>query len=831
MKGSVVIMKKFSRIQLIITATSLVVFLSIFVVFYIYTSRTISSMQYEQLLLERETLELEISNEFYEVGASIDYLSSYVKIYGENNLLDYMVELSDKNENIFSIYYLTIDNSMTNSSGYTPPPTIDFRSRIWYTSALETEGITYSPAFLNASEDKIIVTISKAVYTDSNVLLGVIAADINIITVQSLVINKDVGETGYAFLIDSNNNILAHPSINLNELELLSSDAIASEISEWVGSGVIMNFEIDSIQGTIAYSQIANNSYKLVLFIPNREYNVANTMVFTIFLILAVVSLTVGIILRFINHTFVYNPFNKLLKDINSIDSDSNLDYRLSLENNEGFNEIRKGLNNTLNTTAQYFNQNKEIHRELLYEHQKVILFMESTADIIFEIDTNKTFVSIYGKGLKKLKMTSDEFLSKNVLEVFGEEGIDRDHIYDNVLNGMPSVYDWKIKVNGAYLYFESSLSPIFDDNDKIVGAVGISRDITEAKQKQNEINFLNYHDYLTELHNRRYYFEQFKLLNRIEYLPLGVMMLDVNGLKIFNDAFGHATGDIALKAIGNILRDTFEQKDFVSRIGGDEFAVLLPNTSSKKLEKYKKYISSTVKTLKIENIEQSLAIGFVLIKSINEDIDGSLKFAENQMYKHKTIEGTSFRSNAINAILKTLTDKYIIEREHSHRVSQLSKLIGMELHLMREDEIKGLEQAGLFHDIGKISIPDNILNKIGELTKKEYDIIKTHTEVGYQILRAADEYSDLAIHALNHHEHWDGNGYPSGLKGKDIPLFSRIICIADAYDAMTSDRPYRKKMGKEYAISEIVRCSGTQFDPKIAKIFVEKVLSNQDIK
>jgi diguanylate cyclase (GGDEF)-like protein/PAS domain S-box-containing protein len=784
----------------------------------------------EQLLLESEVLEYEISEEFHEVGAAIDHLSSYVEMFGEDNLLDYMVELCDENENIFSIYYLTIDNDMMNSSGYSPPLTIDFRNRIWYTSALETEGINYSPAFLNASEDKMIVTISKAVYTDSDILLGVIAADINIITIQSLISNKDVGEAGYAFLIDSNNNILAHPSIDLNELELLSSDTITSDISGWVESGVITNFEIDSIQGTIAQTQIVNNSYKLVLFIPNQEYNEVNIMVFTIFLVLAGVLLAVVSILRFLNHAFVYNPFNKLLKDIDSIDIDSNLDYRLSLENNEGFNEIRKVLNDTLNTTAQYFKHNREIHRELLYEHQKVLLLMDSTADIIFEIDVNKTFVSVYGKGLIKLKKTTNQFLSKSVLEVFGEEGIDRNNIYDNVLNGVPSVYDWKTKVNGVYLYFESSLSPIFDDNDKIVGAVGISRDITEAKLKQDEINFLNYHDYLTELHNRRYYFEQFKLLNKIEYLPLGVMMLDMNGLKIINDAFGHSTGDLALKAIGNILRETFEQKDIVSRIGGDEFAVLLPNTSSSKLEEYKNHISSTVKTLKIENVEQSLAIGFVLIKNI-EDVDGSLKFAENQMYRHKTIEGTSFRRHAINAILKTLTDKYSIEREHSQRVSQLSKLIGMELHLMREDEIKELEQAGLFHDIGKISIPDNILNKTGKLTEKEYDTIKTHTEVGYQILRAANEYSDLAIHALNHHECWDGSGYPSGLKGKDIPLFSRIICIADAYDAMTSDRPYRKKMSKEYAVSEIIRCSGTQFDPKIAKIFVEKVLSNQDKK
>jgi len=820
-------MKKFLKIQLIISATSLVVFISIFVVFYSFTSRTISSMQHEKLILERDALDLEISNYFYEVGASIDNLSSFVKIYGENNLLDYMVELSSNNEIIFSIYYLTIDNSMTNSSGYTPPPTIDFRTRIWYTSALETEGITYSPAFLNASEDKMIVTASKAVYDDSDVLLGVIAADINIITIQSLVTNAAVGKTGYALLIDRNSNILAHPSTNLNDLKLVSIDTLTSDISEWVGSGIIRNSEIDSMQGTVAYAQIVNDSYKLVLFIPNLEYNSANVLVFTIFLVLTGVLLAVSIIMTLLNHTFVYKPFYKLLRDIDLIDIDSNLDYRLSLKKKEGFNEIRKVLNKTLITTAQYFEQNKKIHRELLYEHQKTILFIESTEDIIFEIDTNKTFISIYGKGLKKLKMTADQFISKNVLEVFGEDGRERDNIYDNVLNGMPSVYDWEIKVSGVSLYFESSLSPIYDENDKIVGAVGVSRDITEAKQKQDEINFISCHDYLTDLYNRRYYFEQFKELDQKNFYPIGIMMLDVNGLKIVNDAFGHSIGDLALKALGDVLRDTFEQKDIVSRIGGDEFAVLLPNTTSEKLQKYKEKIISVVKTIRIKNIELSFAIGYELKNRSEENIDDILKLAENRMYRHKSTEGSSVRSHAISAILKTLTDKYDVEREHSQRVSYYCKLIGLQLNL-REDEILELEQAGLFHDIGKISIPDIILNKPGKLTNEEYDVIKTHTEVGYQILRAADEYSDLAIHALYHHERWDGNGYPSGMKGNDIPLFSRIICVVDAYEAMTADRPYRKKLSEDYAISEIKRCSGTQFDPKIAELFIEKVLKRE---
>ncbi|MCF7924874.1 MAG: HD domain-containing protein, partial [Candidatus Izimaplasma sp.] len=128
----------------------------------------------------------------------------------------------------------------------------------------------------------------------------------------------------------------------------------------------------------------------------------------------------------------------------------------------------------------------------------------------------------------------------------------------------------------------------------------------------------------------------------------------------------------------------------------------------------------------------------------------------------------------------------------------------------------------------GKISLPDNILNKPGKLTEEEYEIVKTHTTIGYDILHTADEYSDLAIHASNHHERYDGLGYPNGLKGKDIPLFSRIIAITDAYEAMTSDRPYRKKMSKAKATKEIIDNAGTQFDPELAKAFVEKVLNKE---
>jgi putative nucleotidyltransferase with HDIG domain len=145
----------------------------------------------------------------------------------------------------------------------------------------------------------------------------------------------------------------------------------------------------------------------------------------------------------------------------------------------------------------------------------------------------------------------------------------------------------------------------------------------------------------------------------------------------------------------------------------------------------------------------------------------------------------------------------------------------------LKQEDIRVLAIAGMYHDIGKISIPDEILDKPGKLTDIEYEIVKKHTEVGYRILRSADEYSDFALFALSHHEHMDGKGYPRGLKGKDMPLFSRIIAVANAYDNMICSRPYREKISKEEAIAELTRCSYTQFDADIVRLFVKKVLNN----
>jgi len=488
---------------------------------------------------------------------------------------------------------------------------------------------------------------------------------------------------------------------------------------------------------------------------------------------------------------------NKLINDLKT--SEQNLDMF--------FQQSLTGFFIMMLDQPVYWNDtvNKEEVLDYIFDHQKCIR-------------VNQAMLDQYNLNL-------DEYLDMTPRKMFAHDINHGKDAWRQMLdNRFIHIITDEKKADGTQMFIEGDYICMYDALGRFIGHFGNQEDVTLRIQKQKEIEYLSNHDFLTDLYNRRYYFEQYKNFDDARFYPLGVMMIDVNGLKIINDAFGHAVGDKALKTIGSVLKETFEPKDVVSRIGGDEFAILIPKVSVEELQNYKDRLKETVKKRKIENVELSLAVGYEAKTNPDKDIDELLKLAENRMYRHKSTEGSSVRNRAITAILQTLTDKYQTERRHSIEVSRLCKLIGTEMKL-REDELKGLDQAGMFHDIGKISVPDSILNKPGKLTDEEYDIIKTHTEVGYQILRAADEYSDLAIHALHHHERWDGKGYPSGIKGNDIPLFSRIICVVDAYEAMTADRPYRKRLSEEFAISEIIKCSGSQFDPNIAQIFIEKVL------
>lgn len=348
--------------------------------------------------------------------------------------------------------------------------------------------------------------------------------------------------------------------------------------------------------------------------------------------------------------------------------------------------------------------------------------------------------------------------------------------------------------------------------------------DITDRKTAESEIIYLSYHDQLTGLYNRRYFEEELKRYDVHRNYPISIIMADVNGLKFTNDTFGHQLGDQLLIAVADALRECTRKDEIIARLGGDEFVMLLPHTDLKRAEIIIERILNYINDKSVGVVNISVAFGAAMKDNDKEDLHDILKRAEDRMYKMKLSEHPSIRSDMLTTIMSTIYEKNKMEKIHSDRVAEICVKFGYALG-MSESDISELKTTALLHDIGKIGINEYILNKKNSLTEVEFAEIKKHPEIGARILRASSDMADISQYVLYHHERWDGLGYPRGISKNDIPLQSRMIAIADTFDAITSDRSYRKARSVEEAVKEIANCAGTQFDPVLVELFLSKVI------
>lgn len=381
------------------------------------------------------------------------------------------------------------------------------------------------------------------------------------------------------------------------------------------------------------------------------------------------------------------------------------------------------------------------------------------------------------------------------------------------------------VSKEGLKVPIEDSAAPIRDRDGKTTGVVVVFRDSTEKRQRQREIEYLSYHDQLTGLYNRRFFDEELRRLDVPRNLPLSFIMADLNGLKLFNDAFGHAAGDEKLRKVAKVLKEKCRADDIIARVGGDEFTILLPLTSRDDLEPLMARITDAVSSERVENLPLSLSLGGATKTDPFESAEKVLHSAEDQMYRRKIYDKGDYHRGLVKLILEALYSRSPAEEAHSKNVGALSEAIAQEMGL-GQPMIDRLVAAAVMHDIGKIAVRSEILEKEGPLDEAKWEEIKRHPDVGYSILGSANEFNVLAEIVLAHHERWDGKGYPRGLMGEETPLLSRIIGVAEAYDAMVSERSYRKALDREEAIAELKRCAGTQFDPAVVEVLVERVLA-----
>lgn len=514
---------------------------------------------------------------------------------------------------------------------------------------------------------------------------------------------------------------------------------------------------------------------------------------------------------------------NKLYNFIRNIKSIEDIDEKVSIK---GKDEIAK----LADVTNGMLGELKLSNLRVMENEERLRLVLEGTEDGFWDVDicAREIFIShhtakIFGFGQEdmyikiiKLKKILAEMNLQSITELYyGALEKNSDTIFvseEKIFNKLTNEVKW-IQIKGRIVMRYADGLPI-----RMAGTIS---DITARKESEDTIKYLSKYDVLTGLCNRASFSADIEKYNIEQYLPLSIILCDANGLKLVNDAFGHKAGDKLLVKIANILREACNGRGCVARLGGDEFALLLPQTDKRSAGIVVDKIISLCASSEADPIIPSLAVGCVTKTYIDEDIDKLIDKAEDRMYRNKLLQDKSARHSIIVSLEQSLAETDFETREHTMRLQELAVRLGKKIGLAK-DKLDELSLLGSLHDIGKIAIPKDILRKPGKLTEEEWEIIKQHCEIGYRIAMSSVELVPIADGILAHHEKWNGTGYPKNLSGEEIPLLARIIAIVDAYDVITNDRPYKKAATHVEAISEVVRCKGTHFDPYLVDMFIK---------
>ncbi|MCR4429760.1 MAG: diguanylate cyclase [Tepidanaerobacteraceae bacterium] len=492
-------------------------------------------------------------------------------------------------------------------------------------------------------------------------------------------------------------------------------------------------------------------------------------------------------------------------------------DCKISLRSNKMYNIFSKRIEELIKAKfmEQAIKENEEKFKNIFLQSPLGIEIYDKNGRLL---EVNRACLDIFGivnpDELKGFRLFEDPNLPEvQKQKLLGGEAIRYESEFDFDIVKSKKLYN---TTKSGKMHIDCSITPLKVNSD-ICGHIVIVQDITERKRNEEKIRYLTFHDNVTGLYNRHYFEEEIRRLDAERQVPLSIIIGDLNGLKLLNDAFGHFQGDELLKKIADILRKACRKEDIIARWGGDEFAILLPRTDKKTAEQICMRITNLCMEGEVR-IPLSIALGCSTKENHLEDINEALNRAEDAMYRQKSMEGSEVRKRLLSALKRTLLENTDETEEHIDRIKNIALKMAEKLGLS-EEQLNSVKLLAEFHDIGKVAVPEDLFRKGKSPTPDEIVLMQKHVETGYRIAISFPELSGISEEILHHHERWDGRGYPKGLKGEEISLLARIISIADSYDELIQGMSHEDNPDCTKVLKEIKRNSGIKFDPSLVDL------------
>ena len=527
---------------------------------------------------------------------------------------------------------------------------------------------------------------------------------------------------------------------------------------------------------------------------------------------LIILGLLFGISNLFLLEKTVLKRLSSLSHQVAAVGENTSPSQRVQIEGNDELSLLAEDINKMLGSLATTQNELKE-------SETATRVLLEGLPDFLLRLDRHGTILD-FKTARDRFLATPPKLLPGNsITDAYPASLAEKfsTALEQAFVTKSTQLFEHEMLINNQTVNQEIRITPITDSE-----AIAILRDFTERRQLEKSLRFFNLRDSVTGLFNRTYWEEKLAAFSQQPGSVIGIILFEIDEMGLIRDSLGPDHSNTVLVATASALRSSLPLDAVIARIGAEKFAALIPGADESGLKIFVRKIRQKVE-LSAKTEAQflfSLSIGFSHGIATESGIAEIFKSAKMQLHREHLSHSQASRNNLFLSLQTALETRDFVTHQHAARLWALGKALAAAAGLPAKS-LTGLKLLAQFHDIGKVGVSDELIFKEGRLTTEEMKQMKLHVEIGHRIAQSIPDLFPISDLLLKHHEWWNGDGYPLGLQGEEIPLECRIFSIVDAFDAMTNDRPDRKALSVKEAAAELRRCAGSQFDPNLVVKFL----------